>query len=156
MVRPVSLIGLSLLHYFFCYERNFIETIFIIPDSLNPGSVIVPYYGFSRRGQSILIVYGHSSESAFLYLPSCNKFNVKQLPLGGWLIYPWKDVIRVSVEEILKNNMVKWLIPRSIQTLKTDPLTTGETEPVVQNSPTKKIPVSGNFTSGSNKQTGKT
>lgn len=52
--------------------------------------------------------------------------------------------------------MVKWLTPGSIQTLKTNPLTTEETERVVQNSPTKKIPVSDNFTSGSNKQTGKT
>lgn len=43
--------------------------------------------------------------------------------------------------------MVKWLIPRRIKILRTDPLTSQEIEPVVQNVLTKKIPGSDTLTS---------
>ena len=73
-------------------ERNFIVrnniyyTIFIKPKECD--SAILWVEEMSRKGQSIFIVYGHSSESTFLHLLSYKKFNVKHLPVGDWLKYP--------------------------------------------------------------------
>lgn len=71
MIRPMNCIGLSMQHYFFCYERNYvIRNSLLYHAQLNPGRVIVPYYGFSRKGQSIFIVNGYSSENTFMYILS--------------------------------------------------------------------------------------